>query len=116
METDLRWKQPHPSPSDVPSLQERMYKARQRLQGYTSHPDYAAFTRDGYLLKDLDALTESQIIAILQMASGEPELGIPRAIRWQLRNTSHTAQDPQYEAHVDNAVGPIIKVCVCVCV
>jgi len=91
-------------------LAERIYKARQLRSGVSDHPDYASFTKNGFLLKDLTQLSDDDVLELLRMASGEQSIGIPTAIRWASRNTSHTENDPQYEPHLDNSCGPIIKV------
>jgi len=43
------------------------------------------------------------------MISGESTIGIPRNIEWAVRYTTHGEGDPQYDKHIDNAVGPIFK-------
>ena len=75
-----------------------------------SAQDLAAFRRDGFLRKDVDAMTTVEILELLRAVSGEDVLGIPDTVEWVRRVTTHEAGDPQYEKHVDNVVGPIFKV------
>jgi len=91
-------------------LAERMYKARQEASGATNHPDFETFQREGFLMKDLDKLSSEEVVALLRMASGEESLGIPNEVSWDARVTLHSADDPQYDKHIDNAVGPVFKV------
>jgi hypothetical protein len=89
-------------------LAERMADARRKARGLDQHKDYATFSRDGVLLKDLDSLDDAGIIELLQMMAGEilpadadQASVIPRGIRWIDRNTTHEDKDPQYQLHVD---------------
>ena len=90
-------------------LAERMYDARQAALGSHLHPDFEQWRRDGILVKKLDQLSDEDVLGLLRMVSGEHSLGIPTKVEWSPRFTVHAPGDPQYETHIDNAVGPIFK-------
>ena len=96
-------------------LAERMREARVRTLGYDRMPDYAAWRRDGILMKDMDDPMlggDEGIIQLLRMAGGEENLAIPSApLRWIPRNVSFdgTGPDEQTKMHMDT-FQPIVKV------
>ena len=49
------------------TLAERVVNERRRTLGVTSHPDYANFMRDGYLLKDFSTFDNKQLEELLSM-------------------------------------------------
>ncbi|CAK9061675.1 unnamed protein product [Durusdinium trenchii] len=94
-------------------LAERMVTARTLGRGYTSHPDFPTWHRDGLLIKDLDDPElggDEGVLKLLRMVSGEETLGIPESLHWQPRNvTVQDTPDPQQQFHIDT-FAPIVKV------
>lgn len=107
-----------PSPLNVGGLHllrallaERMADARAEAAGLDAHPDYAAWRRDGVLIKDFDEVGDEGLHGLLQMASGEREEAIPPPpYRWTVRNVTLNGEwDPQNDMHIDTFAS-IVKV------
>ena len=72
--------------------------------GYTLHPDYEAWIRDGYLVKDYNDLTadgtdDGLLRGILAMTSGGDF--VQSNLSFVPREVEHLAADTQYQMHLD---------------
>jgi len=92
-------------------LAERMGDARVRARGLHQHADFEAWQRDGFVIKDFDEVGDAGLHKLLQMASGEHEVGIPLPpYKWTSRNVTVLAErDPQNDMHIDTFAS-IVKV------
>eukprot|EP00930_Biecheleria_cincta_P069874 TRINITY_DN57553_c0_g1_i1.p1 TRINITY_DN57553_c0_g1~~TRINITY_DN57553_c0_g1_i1.p1 ORF type:complete len:959 (-),score=102.88 TRINITY_DN57553_c0_g1_i1:82-2958(-) len=82
-------------------LAERAIDAARELRGYTKHPDYIEFMRDGGLVKNYTDLDNSKLRELMAMVSGYSLSSLPSSVSWELRTTSHIDNDPNLELHVD---------------
>eukprot|EP00939_MAST-03C_sp_MAST-3C-sp1_P000206 g206.t1 len=83
-------------------LAERVVDAMRAAKSYDVHPDYAAFLRDGVLMKDFSSMTNEDLVELLQMVSGYDRDMIP-PIAWELRPVYHqnSSHDLNQDLHVD---------------
>ena len=57
------------------------------------------------MLKNLETVSRDQLASLISMVSGEPKVDLPETLRWIERNTTHEANDPQYDLHQDTFSG-----------
>eukprot|EP00656_Telonema_subtile_P012924 TRINITY_DN16542_c0_g1_i3.p1 TRINITY_DN16542_c0_g1~~TRINITY_DN16542_c0_g1_i3.p1 ORF type:complete len:788 (+),score=168.65 TRINITY_DN16542_c0_g1_i3:78-2441(+) len=86
-------------------LAERMLDQRRRELGVDQSKDFEEFSKNGFVLRDLDTVDRDGLAELLRMASGEAQVPLPKELKWIERNTTHEANDPQYDLHQDTFSG-----------
>ena len=81
-------------------LARRITDARRRALGLDAHPDFAAFARDGYVIKDFSTMDEAAVQSLLKMVSGYADADLPE-LTWKLRSTVGNPDDNNLDLHVD---------------
>eukprot|EP01065_Artemidia_motanka_P052353 TRINITY_DN9432_c0_g1_i4.p1 TRINITY_DN9432_c0_g1~~TRINITY_DN9432_c0_g1_i4.p1 ORF type:complete len:733 (+),score=93.93 TRINITY_DN9432_c0_g1_i4:42-2240(+) len=83
-------------------LAERLTEARRVSTGYDAHPDHAAWSRDGFVVKDYDELVsegDGKLRTLLEMAAAGDS--VQDDLSFVSRAVVHHPADTQYQLHVD---------------
>ena len=81
-------------------LAEKITNARRVSRGWDKHKDYAAFMKEGYIIKDFSEMSDADLRELLQMVSGYNIEHIPDIV-WTQRSVTSNPHDNNLNLHVD---------------